>query len=57
MSAATIQKTGLREQAYHRISLEDDHSTTFITSGQQISIMIEFYTRYDVGWNRQEIDY
>jgi len=42
--------------AYHRISLEDDNPATFITSSQQISIMVEFDTRDDVSCrNRRQI--
>jgi len=30
--------------SYLAITLEDDHSSTFITSGQQLAIVVELYT-------------
>ena len=33
---------------YNRVPLEDDNSASLVTSGKQVSIMVEFNTRDDV---------
>jgi len=33
-----------------RVSLENDHSPAFVSSCQEVSVLVEFDTRYDVGF-------
>lgn len=35
------------------LPLEDDHSATFIPSGQEISSLVKFHCRDDISWEEQ----